>query len=442
MITTGSGARDSRGRGIERWCIGGAAVDSERDWLLRLTSMGEVPALLCLPATAAAAQALLGPGPVGWGLQAALGMTQEVIREVPGHGGGRGPVEMLHRSVQASVLTALAGLWGDVQPDTGLVPAETIEGNAELARRGVPLEQVLRGVRDGHARLHQALMTALDAEPEMVRVREAHRVGDLLFAYADTHASRMAQEYVAERDRWQGSTQAARRRIAEDLLAGRPVDPGAAAQTLGYRLDRHHQAFVIWDSDPGTPAEVMHTLATQLASASRSAGWLAIPADRSELWLWTGWTGPPGPALVAGMRDLLAPPPGLQVAAGPVSDGRDGFRRSHRGAQEAARIARTAAVGSGWLWDYAQLRAVTLLTADVEHARWYDTALSGSPAALPSLLAFAQPGHVLFGSDWPFAPDLAVAYFTGNLDAYPGLDDHGRAEIDHAAARLLFPRLA
>ena len=92
MITTGSGARDSRGRGIERWCIGGAAVDSERDWLLRLTSMGEVPALLCLPATAAAAQALLGPGPVGWGLQAALGMTQEVIREVPGHGGGRGPV--------------------------------------------------------------------------------------------------------------------------------------------------------------------------------------------------------------------------------------------------------------------------------------------------------------------------------------------------------------
>ena len=35
----------------------------------------------------------------------------------------------------------------------------------------------------------------------------------------------------------------------------------------------------------------------------------------------------------------------------------------------------------------------------------FDIALSGSPTALPSLLAFAKPGHVLFGSDWPYAPD-------------------------------------
>ena len=42
---------------------------------------------------------------------------------------------------------------------------------------------------------------------------------------------------------------------------------------------------------------------------------------------------------------------------------------------------------------------------------YYDTALSSSPAALPSLQAFAKPGRILYGSDWPFAPDLAVAYF-------------------------------
>jgi hypothetical protein len=32
------------------------------------------------------------------------------------------------------------------------------------------------------------------------------------------------------------------------------------------------------------------------------------------------------------------------------------------------------------------------------------TALSSSAAALPTLLAFAKPGHITFGSDWPFAP--------------------------------------
>lgn len=73
---------------------------------------------------------------------------------------------------------------------------------------------------------------------------------------------------------------------------------------------------------------------------------------------------------------------------------------------------------------------------------YFDTALSGSPAALPSLLAFARPDHVLFGSDWPFAPELGVAYFTGQFDAYPGLDDTGRAAINRGNALELFPRLA
>ena len=62
------------------------------------------------------------------------------------------------------------------------------------------------------------------------------------------------------------------------------------------------------------------------------------------------------------------------------------------------------------------------------------------PAALPSLLAFAKPGHVLFGSDWPFAPAPAVAYFTGQLDAYAALDAAGHAAIDRTNASALFPR--
>ena len=71
---------------------------------------------------------------------------------------------------------------------------------------------------------------------------------------------------------------------------------------------------------------------------------------------------------------------------------------------------------------------------------YFDTALSGSPAALPSLLAFAKPGHVFFGSDWPYAPAPLVGYFTGQLDAYAGLDDAGHAAIDRGNAAALFPR--
>ncbi|NEA21712.1 amidohydrolase family protein [Actinomadura bangladeshensis] len=65
---------------------------------------------------------------------------------------------------------------------------------------------------------------------------------------------------------------------------------------------------------------------------------------------------------------------------------------------------------------------------------YFDTALSSSPSALPSLHAFAKPGHVLYGSDWPFAPDLAVSYFSDFI-----ADDDA---ISHTNAHPLFPRLA
>jgi DNA-binding PucR family transcriptional regulator len=250
------------------------------------------------------------------------------------------------------------------------VPAEAIEANAELVHRGMPLDQVLRGVRIGHAWLHHALMTALDAVPEAVRGQEAHRVGGLLFAYADTHASRMAEEYVAERDRWQGSTEVARRRIVADLLAGRRIDTEEAAGTLGYHLSGHHLAFIIWARDLSAPAEAIYRFATRLVSAAGCDGWLAVPAVLSELWVWASWAARPPPGIVTDLRGLVTPPAGIQVTAGPVASGPQGVRRSHLGAQEASRVARMGDAGS-WLCDYAQVRAVSLLTADLEHARWY-----------------------------------------------------------------------
>ncbi|WP_043678917.1 amidohydrolase family protein [Streptomyces xylophagus] len=71
---------------------------------------------------------------------------------------------------------------------------------------------------------------------------------------------------------------------------------------------------------------------------------------------------------------------------------------------------------------------------------YYDTALSSSPAALPTLLAFARPGHILFGSDWPFAPAIASQYFAGGLDS--GVDPGVLRAVNRTNAELLFPRLA
>ncbi|MEU6324844.1 amidohydrolase family protein [Streptomyces sp. NPDC047009] len=74
-------------------------------------------------------------------------------------------------------------------------------------------------------------------------------------------------------------------------------------------------------------------------------------------------------------------------------------------------------------------------------AFYFDTALSSSPAALPTLLAFARPGHVLFGSDWPFAPTAAAQYFANGLDTTT-LNPSALTAINRTTATALFPRLA
>ncbi|GLE54366.1 hypothetical protein ATCCBAA256_39490 [Mycobacterium montefiorense] len=72
---------------------------------------------------------------------------------------------------------------------------------------------------------------------------------------------------------------------------------------------------------------------------------------------------------------------------------------------------------------------------------YFDTALSSTAAALPSLLAFAKPGHVTFGSDYPVAPIPAAQLFAAGLQSYPGLGADARAAIERSNALRLFPRL-
>ncbi|MGJ6962956.1 PucR family transcriptional regulator [Streptosporangium sp. G11] len=335
-------------------------------WLLRLAPRGEVPEPASSSVVLAAAASRLGPGPVGWAVKLAHRMTEDIIEQVPEHGGGPAPFETLRRSVEATVLTALEGLLHEVPPTPDLVAPAAVEGDAEHARRGIALDRVLRGVRLGHAMLHRALIAALEEEPEEVRAAEGRRVAETLFAYADVQASRLAEEYIAERERWRAGSAAARRRIVDDLLAGRAVAVEKSSRTLGYELRNHHRAFVVSATGPETLSEEVQRFAETLGEATGAQGLLVVRADPRETWVWAGWAAHPPAGLIADLRDRLEAPEGLTAAAGPASHGPAGVRRSHHGAREAARVGR-----AGWLADYAENRVPALITADAEHARWF-----------------------------------------------------------------------
>ena len=74
--------------------------------------------------------------------------------------------------------------------------------------------------------------------------------------------------------------------------------------------------------------------------------------------------------------------------------------------------------------------------------RFYiDTTLSSSPTALPSLKAFADPGHLLFGTDYPYAPGEISENFTAMLAESQVLTAAEHVAIDYGNALPLFPRL-
>ena len=107
---------------------------------------------------------------------------------------------------------------------------------------------------------------------------------------------------------------------------------------------------------------------------------------------------------------------------------------------------------AGGTFPYLATRAATMLfdsklsTKSTEEfwedARtfYFDLALSGNEYTMGLLTKFAKPDHILFGSDFPYAPRNTIDIHTQELDRYQMSSDQS-FEINRGNALSLFPRL-
>jgi len=70
---------------------------------------------------------------------------------------------------------------------------------------------------------------------------------------------------------------------------------------------------------------------------------------------------------------------------------------------------------------------------------YYDTALSPSAYAMAALREIVEPSHILFGSDFPFAPGATTALQVRTLDRSSIWDDKIKYGINRGHALSLFP---
>ncbi|OGM45328.1 hypothetical protein ABOM_005618 [Aspergillus bombycis] len=78
----------------------------------------------------------------------------------------------------------------------------------------------------------------------------------------------------------------------------------------------------------------------------------------------------------------------------------------------------------------------------LENARmfYYDLALTDATFALPLLQKFASPDHILYGSDFPYAPTTSIKFFSKDL-AEANISEEAADKMNYGNALKLFPRL-
>jgi PucR C-terminal helix-turn-helix domain/GGDEF-like domain len=257
---------------------------------------------------------------------------------------------------------------GEVEP-----PPQALAYAREFVHRGLSVETLIRTYQVGQACFYRCfaeeVRDSLD-DPEAVATA-MEQGARWTFEFVEGLLPGLLRHYAQERDRWVRSAAAVRRETVRALLAGGTRDPHEASARLGYRLDGHHCAFVLWTEDEtagDAAGALLESTAAELAERLGAARRLLVPGGPTLVSGWLGSDLASEPGLEA--DSLLGAIDGMRVAFGTGATGVAGFVRSHREAMDARRVARRSPV-IGAVVVYSEVSLVALAGGDHDLARQF-----------------------------------------------------------------------
>ncbi len=273
---------------------------------------------------------------------------EDQIPELRGDAAARGVARDQRRG---NVDTMLYALRYDIAVERVEAPTAALEYARRLAQRGVPVNALVRAYRLGQRRMNELIFAELRAIeiPESMRVPVIEAITGAMFEYIDWMSQQVVGVYEDERERWLENQNSLRGvRVREMLAANKTIDVDAATTSIRYPLRWHHLGLVMWYPEPGTEGDELARSATVSSRTGRSRRCSRQPAlrcRRPELWL--GMAAVSRRGRRRGDRCRFEDPP---VRADPTRlaecgnrdrwpVGVEGFRRSHREAQEARGVA-------------------------------------------------------------------------------------------------------
>ena len=316
-----------------------------------------------------------------------LPSTPELAREMAGHLFAAVPelaavddeeiMAELAASAEANIRQVLWLLKRGAGIDDVMLPAEAASFMRGNVRRGIPLPAELRGYRLGHAwlwgRWMRALQERIHDPEELIAAQDVSSA--LIFAYVDRVSDVLVEEYGSERERMMRGASHLRAETVRAILAGEPVDEETLHGRLGY--DTRRRPVAIRVASGTSEVRGLERAVREAAAAVAPGEPLIVPSGAASFDVWSGSYE----AVDTTRLERYEPPDGIRVAFGRPARGLEGFRRSHREAIQAARVASLARDFGRQVVGYAQVELVSLLASDLPRAREFVATQLGPLAA-------------------------------------------------------------
>ncbi|MGA9675905.1 MAG: helix-turn-helix domain-containing protein, partial [Mycobacterium sp.] len=273
-------------------------------------------------------------------------LRRSLENQIPELPGDAALVELLGTSVEGNVDTILHALRYDIVVERVEAPTAAMEYARRLAQHGVPVNALVRAYRLGQRRMNELVFAELRAIdiPESMRVAVIEAITGTMFSYIDWMSQQVVGVYEDERERWLENQNSLRSlRVREILDANKTIDVDAATTTIRYPLRWHHLGLVMWYPNPGTEGDELARLQRFVRDLGEAAAVAASPlflaADQSCAWGWLPYRAEAPDAVERVRGFALARPDSPSLAIGSMAGGVEGFRRSHREAEEVRGVA-------------------------------------------------------------------------------------------------------
>lgn len=299
-------------------------------------------------------------------------LSQTMFEDIEGLDGDPQMMQMLRASVDGNINTIFHVLSNDIPLDHLQPTTAAMEYAVRAAQRGIPSNALRRAYHVGQNDLIDLCFQEvqdIDCSPEL-RVSVLHRITLVAGGYIDWITQVVGQAYDEEWERHIAASGNMRSALVNRVLNEEPVAMEEFLAGAGYDLDQHHVGAVLW-----LPAGAEDTVMGLERFVQKVAGInhaptapIFVAVDGDLAWAWFPRGSRTTPLDTEALCELASGMTG-HLAIGLPHHGLEGFRRTHRQALAAHRIAQVAGAGQVTSFGDPGVAAVSMLGRDLEGTR-------------------------------------------------------------------------